>query len=169
LHVLVGRAPVVTGRGDEKAAADRQRLRLRASHADRERVIEVLKAAFVQGRLTKAELDTRIGQAFTSKTFADLAGLTADLPASPPAAPQPPAQANVRAAVSVAVAAMAITVALWAAAFVTDGALARLAALATVMDFLALMIAGAQVLDSRHQKRSARRGPGPDRPGALSR
>ncbi len=159
---------MVTGRGDEKAAADRQRLRLRASHADRERVIEVLKAAFVQGRLTKAELDTRIGHAFTSKTFADLAGLTADLPASRPAAP-PPAQANVGAAVSVAIAAMAITVALWAAAFVTDGALARLALLATVMDFLALMIAGAQVLDWRHQKRSARRRPGPDRPEALSR
>jgi DUF1707 SHOCT-like domain len=33
--------------------------RLRASHADREQAIGILKAAYVQGRLTKDELDTR--------------------------------------------------------------------------------------------------------------
>ena len=38
-----------------------------ASHAGREQVIEVLKTAFVQGRLTKDEFGTRIGQAFTSR------------------------------------------------------------------------------------------------------
>jgi putative transcriptional regulator len=54
---------------------------LRASHADREHVIDVLKAAFVQGRLTKDELDLRVGQTFASRTFADLTALTADLPA----------------------------------------------------------------------------------------
>ena len=54
---------------------------LRASRADREHVIDVLKAAFVQGRLTKDELDLRAGQAFASRTFADLTALTADLPA----------------------------------------------------------------------------------------
>jgi Domain of unknown function (DUF1707) len=55
----------------------------RASHADREQVINTLKAAFVQGRLTKDELDQRVGQAFASKTYAELAALSADLPAGP--------------------------------------------------------------------------------------
>lgn len=54
---------------------------LRASHADRERVIDTLKAAFVQGRLAKDELDARIGQTFASRTYAELAAITADIPA----------------------------------------------------------------------------------------
>ena len=59
---------------------------LRASHADREHAIEMLKAAFVQGMLAKDELDARVGQAFASRTCADLATLTADIPPGPPAA-----------------------------------------------------------------------------------
>jgi hypothetical protein len=55
--------------------------RLRASHADREHVIKVLKAAFVQGRLTKAEFDTRVDRAFAARVCADLAAVTADIPA----------------------------------------------------------------------------------------
>jgi len=54
--------------------------RLRASDADREQAIGVLKAAFAQGRLTKGEFDARVGHVFTSETCADLAGLTADIP-----------------------------------------------------------------------------------------
>jgi Domain of unknown function (DUF1707) len=53
---------------------------LRASHADREQVIDVLETAFVQGRLTKGEFDARVGHAFASRTYADLAVVTADLP-----------------------------------------------------------------------------------------
>ena len=56
---------------------------VRASHTDRERVVETLKAAFVQGRLTKEELDARTGQALAARTYADLAALTADLTAAP--------------------------------------------------------------------------------------
>jgi hypothetical protein len=62
---------------------------LRASDADRERVIDALKAAFVQGRLTKGELARRAGQALESRTYADLASATADIPAEPAAAPSP--------------------------------------------------------------------------------
>jgi hypothetical protein len=64
---------------------------LRASHADREQVIGVLKAAFVQGMLAKDEFSLRMGQAFTSRTCAELAALTADLPLRLTAArpPQP--------------------------------------------------------------------------------
>ena len=54
---------------------------LRACHADREQVIGVLKAAFMQGRLGKHELNARVGQALAARTYADLAMLTADLPA----------------------------------------------------------------------------------------
>jgi hypothetical protein len=49
-------------------------------------VIGVLKAAFVRGRLTKDEFDTRAGHALTARSHADLAALTADLNRPPPAA-----------------------------------------------------------------------------------
>jgi len=62
---------------------------LRAAHADREQVVTVLKAAYVQGRLTKDELDTRAGQAFAARTYAELAALTADLPVGAPTVPGP--------------------------------------------------------------------------------
>src|SRR5712691_10183125 len=72
---------VMAGPGDEKAAAAAGRGHLRASHADREQIIDALKAAFVQGRLTKDEFDARIGQTFASRTYAELATVTADIPA----------------------------------------------------------------------------------------
>jgi hypothetical protein len=67
--------------GDHIAADAAAHGRPGASHADREQVIEVLKAAFAQGRLTKDEFGARIGQAFTSQTQAELTEVTADLPA----------------------------------------------------------------------------------------
>jgi hypothetical protein len=69
---------------------------LRACHADREQVIGVLKAAFVQGRLGKHELNARVGQALAARTYADLATLTADLPAGLAAAEPPYQPARVR-------------------------------------------------------------------------
>jgi hypothetical protein len=54
--------------------------RLRTSHAEREQAIDTLKAAFVQGRLTKGEFDLRVGRVFASRTYADLDALTADIP-----------------------------------------------------------------------------------------
>jgi Domain of unknown function (DUF1707) len=75
--------PMSTGPDDLAAAA---RGHLRASRADRERVIAVLKTAFVQDRLAKDEFDHRVGQVLASRTYAQLAELTADIPAeSPPA------------------------------------------------------------------------------------
>jgi hypothetical protein len=84
----------MVGPGDEIAAAeDQRRGELRASHADRERVIEVLKAAFVHGRLAKDEFDLRVGQAFAARIHAELAAVTVGLPAEPataqPATAQP--------------------------------------------------------------------------------
>jgi lysozyme family protein len=71
---------------------------LRASHADRERVIDVLKTAFVQGRLAKDEFEARIGQTFVSRTYADLAYVTADLTEAPPV--RKPARSQVEKAAS---------------------------------------------------------------------
>jgi Domain of unknown function (DUF1707) len=87
---------VTSGPEDPRAAAYS---RLRASDADREQVIDTLKVAFAQGRLTMEELDLRAGQAFASRTYADLAAVTADLPARrAEARPLPkPAQAQGRA------------------------------------------------------------------------
>ena len=76
----------MSGPGNEMASAAR-RGHLRASQADRERVIDLVKAAFVQGRLTKDELDARVGQALASRTYRELATLTADIPAGLIAAP----------------------------------------------------------------------------------
>jgi hypothetical protein len=68
---------------------------MRASDDDREQAIGVLKAAFVQGRLDRDELDDRVSRAFTSRTYAELAAVTADLPAGPAVAtPSQPVRAQ---------------------------------------------------------------------------
>jgi hypothetical protein len=72
---------------------------LLAGHADRERVIETLKDAFVDGRLTRDEFDARTVRALIARTYADLAVLTADIPLGQAAvrpAPAPPAPSVAR-------------------------------------------------------------------------
>ncbi len=83
----------MTGPGYENAAAA-GRGHLRVPYADREHMIDTLKVAFVQGRLTKDEFDERIGQALGSRTHAELAALTADIPAglAPARRPRKPAR-----------------------------------------------------------------------------
>lgn len=56
---------------------------MRSSSADRERAIDVLKAAFAEGRLDQDEYTGRVEQVYSSRTYGDLAALTADLPAGP--------------------------------------------------------------------------------------
>ncbi len=71
----------MAGPGDEVATAEgRGRGVLRASDADREQVIGTLKAAFVQGRLTKDELGARVDRAYASRTYAELAEVIVDIP-----------------------------------------------------------------------------------------
>src|ERR1700733_6876957 len=83
---------------ENEMAADSGRGRLRASDADREHVVGTLKAAYVHGMVTKDEFDARVSQTFASRTYAELALITADLPAGLAAAPPPdrprPAKAN---------------------------------------------------------------------------
>ena len=56
---------------------------LRVGHTDREQVIDTLKDAFTQGRLTRDELDARTGQALAARTYAELDAVTADIPPRP--------------------------------------------------------------------------------------
>ena len=79
---------MATEPGDELAAAEAGLGRLRAAHADREQAIDVLKAAFVHGTLAKDEFDRRVAQAFASRTYAEVAAVSAGLPAEP-GAPAP--------------------------------------------------------------------------------
>jgi uncharacterized protein DUF1707 len=65
---------------------------LRASHEDRDHVVEVLRVAAGDGRLTAEELDERLERALQARTYNELAVLTVDLPApggSAALAPQP--------------------------------------------------------------------------------
>jgi hypothetical protein len=147
---------------------------LRASHADRERVVDVLKAAFVQDQLTQDELDARVGQALAARTYADLAALTADLPAGPDRAPAPaPAQPRNRAAkravkagAGVIGAIVLVTVGLGVAtnepavAVVVPIFIVLFTAVATA--FVAALIAVALKAESLHRNRFRRRlPPGP--------
>jgi len=63
---------------------------LRASHTDRDQVVELLRVAAGDGRLSAEELDDRLERALTAKTYAELAALTADLPATAGAVVAPP-------------------------------------------------------------------------------
>jgi hypothetical protein len=53
---------------------------VRASHADRDRTVDVLTVAAGDGLITAAELDERLEAALSARTRSDLAVLTADLP-----------------------------------------------------------------------------------------
>ncbi|MBA6434729.1 DUF1707 SHOCT-like domain-containing protein [Streptomyces sp. GMR22] len=53
---------------------------LRASHADRDRVVDVLRIAAGDGLLTAEELDERLEAALSARTLGELAALTTDLP-----------------------------------------------------------------------------------------
>jgi hypothetical protein len=61
-----------------------------AAAADRERTLDVLKAAFMEGRLNKNEFDERSSRVLSARTYADLGVVVADLPAGPgPMMPAP--------------------------------------------------------------------------------
>jgi DUF1707 SHOCT-like domain len=165
LHCVRGKVPAVANPGDQLAADMAGRDRMRASHADREHAIEVLKTAFVQDRLTKDELETRVGQAFASRTYAELAALTADLPAKPIAAqPSRPARARGERRIPPGTV-LAVATVLYAGMWPLAIALPRdwegepqaginLIAMTTGLYLLGLILAGRLWLDSWREKRS---------------
>jgi hypothetical protein len=60
-----------------------------AGNADRERTLDVLRAAYAEGRLTKEEHDQRAGRALASRTIEELHHLSSDVPHGPGALPAP--------------------------------------------------------------------------------
>jgi hypothetical protein len=156
---------VTTGPVDGRAARPG---RMRASHADREQVVSALKTAFVQGRLAKEELDTRVGQALAARTHAELAMITDDIPAglaAPVVAGPARPVLGVRSGVCVTALAAMLAAVLWSAALSAGSAAAGAAALAVSgIVIFALFVTGYQVRESRHPGRSA----GPLPPGTAS-
>ena len=57
---------------------------IRASDQERESVVDVLRDAFTEGRLTSDELEERTAAAYAAKTRGQLGELTLDLPVQPP-------------------------------------------------------------------------------------
>jgi Domain of unknown function (DUF1707) len=158
---------VIAGPGDGLEAAGRGHLR--ASHADREQVITTLKAAFVQGRLTKDEFDLRVGQALAARTYAELAALTADLPAGPAGAvpPRRAARAQARRPVgNVARAGICVAMAVAAPVVLSFSIGAAAFLLFTPFYFMALAVLAAETLVSWQDKRSGGRPPRRPAPGA---
>ncbi len=172
---------MVTGPGDELAASAAGRGRLRVSHAEREQVIGTLKGAFVQGMLAKDEFDLRVSQAFASRTYAELAAVTADLPAGP-AATQPPGSARaqsgqpvlrpgrVMAAATALYAGVQAFVFLspWPAPTENDPARAKIALffLSSLIYLLVLLICVGYLIAGRRERRSSGRPPRRPVPGA---
>lgn len=150
--------------GDDRAARQASRGRLRASHADREHVVDTLKDAFVEGRLTKDEFNSRVGHALESRTYADLALLAADLPATRPAARPPrkpvparPANPAVKNGTRVIATTTLLTGGLWAAALASQGDSQALSGLVFAFTFLwfgIVVLVGSVMLESRFHGRS---------------
>lgn len=144
------------GPEDNMAALAARRGRLLAAQADREQAIGVLKTAFVQGRLTKDEFDLRVGQTFVSRTYAGLAAITADIPAELAADQPPPAPAPAQARPPMSDAAKAsLSVTIAVAVMVVATVLTHGYALVVFIPFylMGLLVAAAQMLASRHEKR----------------
>jgi hypothetical protein len=157
---------VIAGPGDEKTAATAAHGRLRAGHADRDHVIDVLKTAFVQGRLAKNEFDLRVSQTLTSRTYGDLAALTADLPAGPAATAAPrkpapvPGQPQVNQPLMWSTGGLTLVgVASIVAALPTNGFLLLVAGVLTVL--ICAPVAGTLMLDLWRGKRSSGQPPLP--------
>jgi DUF1707 SHOCT-like domain len=164
---------VATGPAGQTAAARDGYGRMRTSRADREPAIDTLKAAYVQGRLTKDELDERLARALVPQTHAELTALTEDLPDGLAAARRPqgagqgmarPQESNAaRAGVFVTLVAGMIMV-----SAVSNGIANPLHVLAVVLllsPVWMLALGGLLLLHSRMEDRGARRLP-PGPPGA---
>ena len=56
---------------------------IRASDNERDSVVDVLRDAYTDGRITLEEFEERTSAAYASKTWTDLRELTSDLPVEP--------------------------------------------------------------------------------------
>jgi Domain of unknown function (DUF1707) len=178
---------MTAGPGDDMAAGGGH---VRASRADRERAIDALKAAFVEERLTMDELDDRVGQAFTSRTYAELAAITADLPAAPravapraaaPGATAPPAPASAAApaerpplgrAKKVALLGAGLTIQpilVVLAILIGNDGFGKIVGISLPVYFIFVTGAAFALIDSLQERRKRSRGQAPPRPVPSAR
>jgi hypothetical protein len=151
---------VPSGPGDHLPLAWASPGHYRTSHADRESVIGLLQDAFVQGRLDKDELDTRVSQVFAARTYAELAAITADIPAGLTRASRPAkAVTPAREATVWSIGATFVAATLVASTFLDPASFLLVAGIV----FGIVFAAGAQLLYARHEQRS--RGHRPLGPG----
>ena len=80
--------------GQDYPVAGGDRGKMRAADADREGVVEFLKTAYTEGRLSKDEYDGRVENALSARTYADLEHLTTDLPTARAPVVTPVAKTN---------------------------------------------------------------------------
>lgn len=73
-------APLTPEHWDQGSVYRVDRARLPASDADRERVMDTLSVAYVQGRLAKEEFLTRASQALAAQTHGELAAIRLTAP-----------------------------------------------------------------------------------------
>lgn len=165
----------MAGPDDEIAAGAGGRGQVRASHADREQAVEMLKAAFVHGRLDRDEFGLRVGRALVSRTCADLAAVTAGIPAGlasagpPEPAREPAGPQAVTAITWVSVAWVGIWVPLVAADEV--GSVANLVLVVVLMAVVPALLAGTLLVHARQDKRAGRpssQGPPPGAGGEAA-
>jgi hypothetical protein len=156
------------GPGDELTPSAAVRGHLRASHADRERVVDFLKAAFVQGRLTKEELEARAGQALGSRTYAELAEITVDLPAAPAPRQHPrarPQKLPIGKVALVGAGVLGPPTILAAAILTNNEALAKGFMMIFPWYFMGWLAAVLQILDNLRKRSRGRLPPRPAHPG----
>jgi len=140
----------MTGASDQTAMAGGHFL---ASHADRAQAIGTLRAAFEQGLLTQDEFDARAARTSGSRTYAELAMLTADIPA--------PRSANIEAALWGVGVLAALPPALFVLAFLVDSEkTAKLAVLLFLVDFMLAVVGGAVALGTAIDTRIKNHRPG---------
>lgn len=80
--------------GQGYSVAGGERGMTRAADADRDRVVEFLNTAYGAGRLSRDECDSRVENALSARTYADLDRITADLPAAEATVAAPVARTN---------------------------------------------------------------------------
>jgi hypothetical protein len=182
--VVIAGGSSVAGSGYEIPAEDGHG-GLRASHADRERVIDTLKAAYVYGLVTKPEFDARVTQTLAARTHGELATITADIPAGllpapppprrAPAAASPPARARLRPGPRAVVATATLAGLLFFLAFCAGASMLwPLFAGAVGSALVSLCLAGAQMSGAQAEARPGRHQLPPQQgghsdPGAGSR
>jgi Domain of unknown function (DUF1707) len=149
----------MAGPGGEIAAGAGGYSHVRASHADREQVIELLKAAFVQRRLARDEFELRVGQVLASRTYADLAAVTASIPAGLAGAqpPQPAPKPADKDAVTAVACVSAAWTGIWVPLVIVDGihSVADLVLVVVLVCVVPVLLAGFLLYHAWLDKRAA--------------